>query len=443
MTVIDVLGVNRLEANGDLIRGHDLDIPTTASSDVYSFAIQGWVLGTKSPVSHVEVLHNGVPLATVEPTRVRPDVGEHYGLDPGATRCGYEVRVGVLGLPPEFTLLLRARVPGHAPVSIGRVKARHQSVRPRSFQPTMQPLLVTMLGRVGSTRLMHLVSAHPRVIAEPTYPFETRAASYWMQALKVLSAPADHGSSSPPAGFQANGHWIGHNPFHAPPVTSHEKVRRWLGREYVDGLAGFCQESINDFYREVARTQHKAGPHYFAEKCHPDHIPWMIWELYSEPREIFLVRDVRDLLASILAFNAKRGYADFGREAVTTDEEFVERLRLQVTHMWREWQRRSDRAHLVRYEDLILHPNETLRAILDYLGLRGDAGTIDRMLLETSEDSDASRGHRTAPDAGSSIGRWRHDLPRAIRSLAQREFAEVMEGFGYRESGQLLEASFG
>ena len=38
-------------------------------------------------------------------------------------------------------------------------------------------------------------------------------------------------------------------------------------------------------------------------------------QLYPRAREIFLVRDPRDTLASMLAFNARRGFVDFGRDS--------------------------------------------------------------------------------------------------------------------------------
>ena len=46
-------------------------------------------------------------------------------------------------------------------------------------------------------------------------------------------------------------------------------------------------------------------------------------ELYPDSREVFLVRDFRDMVSSILAFNAKRGARGFGRAAAETDAGYV------------------------------------------------------------------------------------------------------------------------
>ncbi len=49
----------------------------------------------------------------------------------------------------------------------------------------------------------------------------------------------------------------------------------------------------------------------------------MIREVYPRAQEVILVRDFRDMVASILAYNAKRGYTAFGREHVDNDEEYI------------------------------------------------------------------------------------------------------------------------
>ena len=40
----------------------------------------------------------------------------------------------------------------------------------------------------------------------------------------------------------------------------------------------------------------------------PDHVPILLSDLYEDSREIILVRDPRDVLCSLVAFNAKRGF---------------------------------------------------------------------------------------------------------------------------------------
>src|SRR5206468_3765127 len=99
-------------------------------------------------------------------------------------------------------------------------------------------------------------------------------------------------------------------------------------------------------------------------------VPDLVWELYPRARELILVRDFRDLVASILAMNVKVGYQGFGRRRAASDEEFIERQMADLASAFvRTWRERSDRAHLVRYEDLVTSRGPTLEGILEYLGL--------------------------------------------------------------------------
>ena len=41
-----------------------------------------------------------------------------------------------------------------------------------------------------------------------------------------------------------------------------------------------------------------------------------MWELYPRAREVILVRDFRDMVSSMFAFNAKRGFQGFRRGSV-------------------------------------------------------------------------------------------------------------------------------
>jgi Sulfotransferase family len=444
MTIVEVTRVARLGFDEPRVRGFDLDAPRSSSgSTIYSLLVQGWVLGGAVPARQIEVMENGQRVQTADVHLRRPDVATHYGVDIEASGCGFSTRIGVLGFPPQFKLTLTAVLEDETRVPLAVIEGHHRSVKPARFRPSIQPLMVTMLGRVGSTWLMRLLSMHRQVVVEPSHPYETRAASYWMQTLKVLTHPADHGNSSPAAGFQANHHWIGHNPFNAFPPATDARLRRWLGKEYVERLAGAIQGSIDGFYREVTLALAKSDCRYFGEKYHPDHIPWMMWELYPEAREIFLVRDLRDVLTSVLAFNRKRGYSEFGREAVSSDVEYVERLKAQGTHLLREWEARADRALLVRYEDLVTRPQGALESILKYLGLESGNTVITEMLRLAREDTSELRGHRTSTDPAASIGRWERDLPRHLRDIAETRFVDVMSGFGYGAGDEDLMGAVG
>src|SRR5207342_2981750 len=106
---------------------------------------------------------------------------------------------------------------------------------------------------------------------------------------------------------------------------------------------------------------------------------------YPGAKEIFLVRDPRDMLASMLAFNEKRGRPDdFGRGRVESDADFVPQLAQNVSRLVQSWQARRDQGHLVRYEDLLTTPETVLRETFDYVGIDGSADMVHRVLRQAS-----------------------------------------------------------
>ena len=278
---------------------------------------------------------------------------------------------------------------------------------------------------------MRLLSEHPAIVAHRLHPFESRSGSYWMHMLRVLSQPADFVHSAHPDNFQYNMFWVGHHPSHTPQLSSHPNTSRWLGGDYVEDLAGFCQRSIEAFYKQIASDQAQHAPAYFAEKYTPGHIPPLIWELYPAARELFLVRDFRDMFSSILAFNAKRGSAGFGRESVVTDEDHAKSLRFSAQRLLKSWRSRSEQARLVRYEDLVLSPEKTLAGVFEYVGLASDSAVVQGILQRASQDASEMRQHRTALSPAASVGRWKHDLSPALQAACTGAFGDILQEFGY------------
>ena len=334
----------------------------------------------------------------------------------------------------EFELLLDAVFADGSRTTLTRIRGRRSPLR-TGFAPRLRPLMVTSLGRTGTTWLMRLLSQHPQIVSRRRYPYETRLARYWMQMVKILTEPADHDDSSHPDTIAEDCHWIGHNPFFTGELTDEPPLGRWLGREYPERLARFCQESIEALYRLVAREQSQDQPQFFVEKHLPDHIPDLLNELYGDTREIILVRDFRDMVCSMLAFNRKRGYAAFGREATTSDAEFVSRLGRNVDDLAKACARRQASALLLRYEDLLSDPIAVLTRILGYLGLDANGTVAEAMHSAASRGSSELAEHRTSRHATASIGRWRTELSREMQSACASAFAPWLRELGYPEHG--------
>ena len=308
----------------------------------------------------------------------RPDLAPAFpDLDPQLD-MHFHSMLGVVGLRPEFELDVQAVLENGMRVPMAHMRARHEPLR-TGYEPLLRPIAVTCLGRSGTTWLMRMLRHHPEVVVYDRHPYEQGFAKYWMHMLRVLSQPADHINSYQEESFYNEIFKLGYNPFYDVVVSQQKEAREWLGREYVERLGRFCQASIDDLYTTIAAAQGQGPPAYFAEKHQwPNYVPVLMWEIYPQAKEIFLVRDFRDMVFSILAFDRKRGYSGFGRPEGVSDEDYVRmELRKMALNLRKSWITRKDRAHLVRYEDLVCKPDETARGILEYLELDASDEQVD------------------------------------------------------------------
>jgi hypothetical protein len=413
------------------------------TSDTYSFQLEGWVIGRRSRAVAVELTHDGKVLWQLPVEVSRPDVAAANPAIAGAELSGFYGPVGVLTMPTDFQLTLRAVLEDGTRAEVGVIEGRRELLR-SSFQPTIQPLMITTLGRTGSHLLMRTLTNHPRIASYRPYQFETKVATYWIEVLRSLSEPASYlRQLSHARNLNDRRWWLGEvgedqaierqGRHTVPRPLPDADIEEWLGADSVKDLTAFCQSRIDGLYGRIARHFEKADASYFVEKFHPNHkVPSLMWELYPQAREIVLVRDFRDMVSSMFAFDAKRGFDGFGRLRTTSDEEHIEQLgRKGVTRLLESWRQRSNRAHLLRYEDLVLEPRRTVQDLLAYLELEATEEAADAMLGALGERSGQNEWHRTTSDPKASIGRWRHDLSEDLQEVCERALAPALDEFGY------------
>ncbi len=149
MSTTEIIRVERLVPNSDALLGFSIELPSSGTSnDGYSFEFAGWALGARSAAVQIELVSNDGPVRTVSIIYPRPDVDRAYPAAPPNTKVGFWAPVSVVGMTPEFELLIQVRLENDARVAIGRIHGRHKPI-PSRFEPTIQPLLVNSLaGRV-------------------------------------------------------------------------------------------------------------------------------------------------------------------------------------------------------------------------------------------------------------------------------------------------------
>jgi hypothetical protein len=426
MSLVEIDRVALDDAGGALL-AHGIDVPKAGQASVfYGVDVRGWAVGRRCQAEAAFVRYEGADLRRATVNGERPDVAERFPDSAWSATSGFLVPVGALRLDQRFDLEVRVRLADDTETRLAVISGRRSPLR-TSFEPAIQPVCLTALGRTGSTAVARLLSSHPKIAAYRPFEYEPRVVSYWIDILMDLSEPTSFRRQIAPLGPLKDHWWIGADePF--PRRISDEDVQQWIGGEGSVEVAAFCQGRIESFYTKVAERFDRRGADYFVEKLGPE-TGALVRELYPGGREIFLVRDFRDMIASIFAFNVKRGFQGFGRDRAASDQEYVsEWISESVASFVRAWQSRSAGAHLVRYEDLVQRPRETLVSTLDYLELDTPAGVVDEML--ESLDAPESEVHRTT-GAEASIGRWRRDLPDDLKEACERVLGPALDEFGY------------
>ncbi|MCC6314089.1 MAG: sulfotransferase [Thermomicrobiales bacterium] len=430
MAAIEGLTVSPMGRRVQVVLAAGIDRPVKGgTSDTYDLTIEGWAIGKEAPVEAVEAVSGGRVLQTVPVDRPTPRLEERFAAaGPGAAVAGFTMTLNTLTVEPEFDIRLRAIIGGEPLARIAAIKGRRKAIEP-GYAPRLQPLMVTSLGRTGTTLLMTLLAAHPAIVAYRRYPYEARAAKYWLHLLKTLARPVDPTKRiGRPNEFHVEEQVVAGNPFASPAFGAYPEAAIWAGTGYLDRLAGFCMESIDGWYERVAHAQEQEAPVFYVEKGFPDDYAGLTRSLYPQGREIVLVRDFRDMWASMRSFNERRGFGDFGQARAVSDQAWLDELRIGVHQLLEIVQRNSERALVVRYEQLVTDPERVLGALLAALGLTADPATIAAMGAGAGA---ALEEHRTSANPAASIGRWRRDLNEERQEVARAAFDDLLTAFGY------------
>jgi hypothetical protein len=412
--------------------GYGIDIPAADQSfDWPLITIAGWVIGKDEPIREVEValLAENEVLQILPVNIPRPDVASFLPHVPQSENSGFYGYLSAIGLPKQFEIVISAIDFNKTVIPLANVvfESDPEDYRYRDFV-RLQPIMLNALARSGTTWLARLLIAHPEVVGYPVYPYEMHAASYWLHACRVLTTPSNRVGIAHPDLF-----WFDLQHISSPPFYSafNEDLLKWFNDTYVNLIALEYKFTIQSFYDYIAKKLKKKKVRYFVEKQSVPNRSWLIYDLYLKPREIFLVRDWRDVFCSIIAFNNKRGVVTFGREGMESDAAFAYRLGADIANLRREYHTRADRALLVRYEELLLNPEHELKRILDYIGVDATLSTIRAMLRQANKPDPLLQQHRTSRSERESIGRWKRDLSPELQEVVNAMFREHLEAFGY------------
>lgn len=159
-------------------------------------------------------------------------------------------------------------------------------------------------------------------------------------------------------------------------------------------------------------------------------------EVMPEAHIVFMLRDPRDVIASLLdarkpgSWMAERVTAEFDRDAIVNGS--IRRF-ARIGEVLEELDRvAGDRSVIVRYEALHADTAAELIRVAEMLGLRAERGRVDaaveRHAYERIPDDKKGPGKfvRTAR-----VGGWREELTEAEQRRIQRKLGIFLEAHGY------------
>lgn len=427
--MVEVEGVEHLPVDDSLLWGAHLDCPQAGDThEAYAMDLSGWALGKRSPSVAIEFFQNSQCLWRTAINSPRDDIAEAFPQVHNSGQSGFSLAIGAVAFARKFELLVVVALVDGTRVPLAVIRGGRSSIGV-PYTPRFRPLLVTTMGRSGSTWLMRVLGEHPQLITYRAFRHEPRQICYWLEVLKALSEPASFSQSLQALSYGENW-WLGTSrPLTGSLTHLDPELREWVAGSHVRSLTTFCLERIDEFYTVAAKAEGRTGVVCFAEKCWPGHFAAEIFgELYPGAREIVLVRDFRDTVCSWLAYIRRHGV---GRELIGSERQFIKQNRDLAVQVYNGWRRRS--AYLLRYEDLIREPQATFEAVLNYLGLDASTETIRHMLERAEKVAPETLAfHQTSKDVSHSIGRWREDLSPELQAECAEAFGGLLEQFGYK-----------
>ncbi|WP_157965343.1 sulfotransferase [Euzebya rosea] len=393
------------------------------SSNVLSLV--GHVRPAAGPPRAVWLQADRKVLGRTETFEARPHL-EAHGDEP----VGFAFASTLLatGTHPEIEVMVEAG--DGSTFRFATISTNRRLVADGLVQPDLQPLLMTTTGRSGSTWLTRVLAAHPALTCYNPFGNDLRLASYWAQTARSLSRPA--ASMAPIVGGEVNSSplwWAGSDHDLAADLIKEETVRHELFDDQVSALCQLGVDRTAAFYR--AYTDGRGDVTHFVEKARGVHDRLLVQELFKDVRDFVLIRDPRDVFASILAFNAKRGVHEFGARAEDTPLEFFQRWKGNITVIADHLSLFPD-TPVVRYEDLVATPHDSVEGLLRSLHLDAGDDLVDKLVEAGDGDSRAS-AHRTTPTREASVRRWEQHLTVDVVQAASAELRDELDLFGYED----------
>jgi len=419
-------------------RLHIEDPKLSFESDCFALRIRGFlILKDKSPSGQsgeisapkFEVYRDGWELLDQAQGGPRADVEAVYGK-PGV--FGFETLVTLVDCRGEIELQLRIDFGNGDSQALANLRVWAAPLQ-LEYQPRYQPVLLTTLGRTGSSVVMKALAVHPELICQGRFPYENKSALFWTRAASLLGSPANLTRSTRGHAFEFDRFKLGIYPFSTDLHLreTDEKTSSAYFREMPRMHYEHFLRVADVFYGAVALDQGKPDAASFVEKSFTTSLAAVARELYPRSKEVLLVRDPRDVLLSALAFDRKNGLRCTDGMAAVDDPEVRRIWTKRIAQFARASARRFSRPHVLRYEDLMADRVSSLRRLFEYLEVDSRESTVAGICERLDNDAGEAGRHRTSKSVPDTIQRWKRELTGDLAEFYTNAFSPYLQQFGY------------
>jgi hypothetical protein len=387
--------------------------------DVNRFYVTGWVADQSNwgRSLNVDILVNGRGVGQCEANIFRRELDQLHADATGRYVFKFYY-ANPLSMYSEQEIKVRVSHSSYYLIrDNGRIKPIESDLDDGSHRPS-GPVILSTMGRTGSTAVMAVLAQHPNIVVAGGKPFEVEMGCYYAYALRTLLATGDHERSLRTDNITAreNLFHIGFNPYFEvafAKIFKHQgALDNFLAQRLPRRVGSAFRDIILDYYAAVAKDQDLDHPIYFAEKSLPERDSRLgIRFMFPAAREILLIRDLRDVVCSATSSNGgpfDRTLAATVAAAAKVQDILAENRKTVL---------------FVKYEDFVLESRRIEEEMFRFLGL---------MSLTPDQRSmgELFANHATSASPAASIGRWKTDL-----TLDQKKqcdiLAPLLDQFGY------------
>ncbi|MGA9334834.1 MAG: sulfotransferase [Rudaea sp.] len=400
-----------------------LDSPTDLQRSQlrYSLALRGWIVCAGERVTSIRLTWHGKRIAEAK-VLVRPDVKAKYPNHHFVAGFRIDAVPAVFGEQEPLNIVVDTADGRSTTVSEIRLRfeQRDQAFEADSQEISIAPVLAS--ARSGTTLLSSLLHSHPAVLGRREYPYESRLGIRLAEEWFANMQPAIY---EPPLARGSNG--IDQNLRAITEILDRPCAEDDGRMEHLfTSLRLQYRQRIIALYKMLTPSQsacvitEKLGVHWDLK---------LISGLFDRVRPIFIVRDPRDLLVSMRAFNERRGVYEFHESHAKNLDALLSIMSSNLRHLVRQYDEWKSDKLLIRYKDLIANPGDVLVRVLQFIGIDSSSQTV----MNALEQANTHIAHITAASAEASVERWRSALTSSEVAKVNWFFEPFLRRFDYAE----------